>query len=57
MTNLETPPTPVRQKPGPNIYTVLVLTAFVALATATGIVWYKNVTLTGNGNPFFIVPK
>ena len=58
MTELETPPPmPVRAKPEANIYTVLVVTAFVALATATGIMWYKNVTLTGNSNPFYVVSK
>ena len=55
MTDLETPPpTAVRQKPSANIYTVLVIAAFLALSTATGIMWYKNVQLTGNSNPFFI---
>ena len=55
MTDLETPPpAPVRQKPGANIYTVLVFVAFAAVATATGVMWYKNVTLTEQSNPFFI---
>jgi hypothetical protein len=58
MTDMETPPpAPVRHKAGPNIYTVLVFVAFVALATAAGVTWYQNVQLTGNNNPFYLEPK
>ena len=43
------------RKPSPNVYTVLMLVAFLALATAVGVVYVKSTELTGNTNPFFLV--
>ncbi len=37
-----------------NIYTVLALIAFLALACAIGYVWYRSSDLFGSGNPFKI---
>jgi len=59
-------PQQIRQKPGMNVYTALTFIAFVALALAVGVVWYKNVELTGDlggqqnkqfKNPFFLVDE
>lgn len=56
MTDLETPPAArVRTRSAANIYTVLMFVTFAALATAVGVMWYMNVTTTGESNPFFIV--
>ena len=54
MTQLETGAR-TRRKPSPNVYSVLVLISFLALATAVGVVYYKSTELTGNTNPFFMV--
>jgi len=40
-----------RAKPTNNVYTVLVVIAFVALSVAVGVAWYKNVELTGPEQP------
>jgi hypothetical protein len=52
-----------KTKPSSNVYTVLVLVAFVALLAAVSVVWWKNVTLTGDEqppesmkNPFYLSP-
>lgn len=51
-------------KPSSNVYTVMVLVAFVALAFAVGVVWWKNIQVTGDlqpaagiKNPFYLVPQ
>ncbi len=64
MTQLDSPQT-VKQKPANNVYTSLILIAFVSLAVAVGVVWWKNVELTGElqpadrsfTNPFWLVDK
>jgi len=40
-----------RPSPSPNVYSVLVLIAFLALSLAVGVVWWKNVELTGDEQP------
>ncbi|MCC7204430.1 MAG: hypothetical protein IT441_05075 [Phycisphaeraceae bacterium] len=44
-----------RQGGQANIYTVLALIATVALLIGVVYVGYKNVTLTGSSNPFYVV--
>lgn len=41
--------------PSSNVYTVLVLIAFLALACAIGYVWYRSGQLFNTGNPFTVV--
>ena len=41
-----------RAKAAPNVYTVLVLIAFLALASTVGYVWCRCYTLFGSQNPF-----
>jgi hypothetical protein len=53
----------IKGKPGNNIYSLLVFVAFIALAIAVGVMWWKNIELTGDlqpasqavKNPFYIV--
>lgn len=44
-----------RVKPSPNVYTVLAVVAFIALAIGVGVLWQTNTSLTGEGNPFHVV--
>ena len=57
-----------RPKPRSNVYTVLAFIAFASLATACGMVWWKNVELTKEAqddlkpnrnlsNPMFVVDR
>ncbi len=57
-----------RPKPRNNVYTVLAFIAFASLATASGIVWWKNIELTREeqdklnpnrnlSNPAFVVDR
>jgi hypothetical protein len=57
-----------RPKPRNNVYTVMAFTAFAALSTASGIVWYKNAALTfesqekanpqrNMSNPMFLIDR
>ncbi len=39
----------------PNVYTVLLVVAFVVLATGVGCMWYLNTEMTGEGNPLHLV--
>ncbi len=44
-----------RGRSGPassNVYTVLMIIAFLVLVTAIGYVWYTSAELFGPGNPF-----
>ncbi|MCC5830077.1 MAG: hypothetical protein JJU36_11580 [Phycisphaeraceae bacterium] len=41
----------------PNVYTVLLLVAFVALLAGVVTLWITNTDLTGQGNPFHIVDR
>ena len=57
MSELETPTPPPHAraaKTGFNIYTVMVVAAFFAMTAAVGVMWYMNVKLTGQSNPFFV---
>lgn len=48
--------TTVRRKPaGPNVYSVLAIVAFIALAVAVGVLWVANTSITGESNPFFVI--
>lgn len=40
-----------------NIYTVLALIAFLALACAIGYVWFRSGELFGTGTPFEIIKQ
>ena len=45
-----------------NVYTILILVAFVALTAGVGITWWKNTELTkgepgGGSNPLFVAPR
>lgn len=39
----------------PNVYTVLMVVAFVALLAGVVTLWIANTQMTGQGNPFAIV--
>jgi len=46
-----------RPKPRNNVYTMLMLTSIIALGAGIGVLWWKNVELTGQkNNPFYVVP-
>ncbi len=56
-------PETIKRRPTNNVYTVMVMVAFVALAVTVGWLWMTNVELTGdeqpaegNKNPFFVLP-
>ena len=49
------PPT-TRSKSTANIYTVLAVIATLALIVGVAYVWNVNTTLTGQGNPMYIIP-
>ena len=44
-------------KPQNNVYTMLMLATIVALAVGIGVLWLKNTELTGESNPFLILPE
>jgi len=46
MSQVDSGPRTQKIKPGVNIYSALAFVAFVALAAAVGVAWYKNVELT-----------
>jgi flagellin-like protein len=52
---------PARSRGQANVYTILVLIAFVALAAGVGITYWKSTELTkgepGAGSPFYLLPS
>lgn len=40
-----------------DIYTVLIVVAFLALLIGIGFVWYRSSVLFETGNPFTVLPK
>lgn len=42
-------------EPMANVYTVLALITVLVLAVAVGFVWWQNVLLTGDSNPFLML--
>lgn len=40
-----------------DIYTVLIVVAFLALLVGIGFVWYRSGVLFDTGNPFTVLPK
>ncbi|QNN25288.1 hypothetical protein HED60_24400 [Planctomycetales bacterium ZRK34] len=51
MSQMNTGGKPISRKPSNNVYSILVFIAFVALAIAVGVTWWKNVELTGPEQP------
>lgn len=51
-----------RRRGQANVYTILILVAFVALSAGVGIAWWKNTELTkgesgAGSNPLYILPR
>lgn len=42
-------------EPMANVYTVLALITVLVLTVAVGFVWWQNVLLTGDSNPFLML--
>lgn len=53
MTQMNTPAASVPAKS--NVYTVLALVSVLMLLAGIGYVGYKNISMTGTGNPFALV--